>query len=82
MRKKHYYLLPMVDFTITIDGPFGSMPSIPLSWNKGQKGAVAAFTNKRLAQRAARKLGLNPHDIITVSERANNGKESQIESGN
>lgn len=67
--ERKYYLLPMVDFTITVNSPFGSMTGIPLVWFEGQKGAVAAFTNKRKAQKIAKRLGVEADLIVTTELR-------------
>lgn len=73
---KHYYLLPLVDFTITVEtkGMLPAITGVPLSWHDGQVGAVAAFTNKRKAQRVAKRLGIEEPLLITTEARIIKGK--------
>ena len=69
MKTKKYYLLPRVETSLKLRfscGNCGNLEhTIKAFWYEGQKGAVSAFTNRRVAQRVAKKLGI-PGPLIVV----------------
>jgi hypothetical protein len=62
--KKKYYAISIIhrQATVLVDG-LETNP-VNLCWHEGQYGALPVFTNKRTAQRIAKKLGASTELLV------------------